>query len=388
VRTVRFLLQKEFRQILRDRTMLRMLLVVPVVQLLILSSAATFEVRDGRIWLVDQDRSAASRGLVDRIVATGRFTVVGASGGMADGERALLEREAAVVLHIPAEFQRSLVRRAKASVQLAYDAQDGAAAGILNSYLAHIIEDHARALGAGGGVVAQAARVRAAAAVGGAGASVRGPPVELRHRGWFNPELAYTDYMVPGILVLLVTIVSLAIMSMNIVREKELGTLEQINVTPVTRGQFVAGKLLPFWIIALVDLLLGLVVAKLVFDIPLRGTLTVVLVGALVYLFVTLGIGLWISTVVETQQQAMFVSFTVNMVFLLMSGLFTPVASMPAWARIVAELSPVKHFIEVMRAVLVKGAGFAETALPLVILLVYGAVVFTLAVRQHSKTTA
>jgi ABC-2 type transport system permease protein len=222
----------------------------------------------------------------------------------------------------------------------------------------------------------------------GLGAGPGPPPVEVRHQGWFNPELVYTDHMVPGILVLLVTIVSLAIMSMNIVREKELGTLEQINVTPVTRGQFVAGKLLPFWLIALVDLLLGLVVAKLVFDIPLRGTLAVILVGALVYLFVTLGIGLWISTVVETQQQAMFVSFTVNMVFLLMSGLFTPVASMPGWARVLAELSPVKHFIEVMRTVLVKGAGFAETALPLVILLVYGAVVFTLAVRQHSKTTA
>jgi ABC-2 type transport system permease protein len=200
--------------------------------------------------------------------------------------------------------------------------------------------------------------------------------------------LAYTDYMVPGILVLLVTIVSLAIMSMNIVREKEIGTLEQINVTPVTRGQFIAGKLLPFWIIALVDLALGLVVARLVFQIPLEGPLAVIVVGALVYLFVTLGIGLWISTVVETQQQAMFISFTVNMVFLLMSGLFTPVASMPGWARIVAELSPVKHFIEVMRAVLLKGAGFAETALPLAILAGMGAVVFTLAVRQHSKTTA
>jgi ABC-2 type transport system permease protein len=413
VRTVRFLLEKEFRQIFRDRTMLRMLLVVPVVQLLVLSSAATFEVRDGRVHVVDQDRSAASRGLVDRIVATRRFTVAGTSGSMAGADRALLEREAAVVLRIPADFERSLVRRGEASLQLAYDAQDGAAAGILHSYLTRILEDYARELGAGGGVVARAAGARAglrgATGTGGVeagggstvgvgaeagpageglGAGPGPPPVEVRHQGWFNPELVYTDHMVPGILVLLVTIVSLAIMSMNIVREKELGTLEQINVTPVTRGQFVAGKLLPFWLIALVDLLLGLVVAKLVFDIPLRGTLAVILVGALVYLFVTLGIGLWISTVVETQQQAMFVSFTVNMVFLLMSGLFTPVASMPGWARVLAELSPVKHFIEVMRTVLVKGAGFAETALPLVILLVYGAVVFTLAVRQHSKTTA
>jgi len=175
---------------------------------------------------------------------------------------------------------------------------------------------------------------------------------------------------------------------MNIVREKEIGTLEQLNVTPLTRGQFVAGKLIPFWIIALVDLCLGLLVAKLVFDIPMVGNLPLIFLGAVVYLFVTLGIGLWISTVVDTQQQAMFISFTVNMIFLLMSGLFTPIASMPGWAQAVAELSPPKHFIEVMRAVLIKGAGFTETALPILILAAYGAVVFTLAVRQHSKTTA
>jgi ABC-2 type transport system permease protein len=327
---------------------------------------------------VDHDRSATSRGLVDRILATGLFTVAGTSSSMEVAEAALLDRSAAVVLHLPAEFEEGLARTGEAPVQLVYDAQDGAAAGILNAYLTGIIQRYAAELGT---------RMAVSAPTPGAGPSGRAG-VEVRHQGWYNPEFIYSDYMVPGILVLLVTIVSLAIMSMNIVREKEIGTLEQINVTPVTRGQFIAGKLLPFWIIALVDLALGLVVARLVFQIPLEGPLAVIVVGALVYLFVTLGIGLWISTVVETQQQAMFISFTVNMVFLLMSGLFTPVASMPGWARIVAELSPVKHFIEVMRAVLLKGAGFAETALPLAILAGMGAVVFTLAVRQHSKTTA
>ncbi len=371
MRTVRFLVRKEFRQILRDTTMLRMLLVVPVIQLLILSSAATFEVKEGRIWIVDLDRSTTSRGLVDRVVASGRFTVAGSSASMEPAEHALLDRDAQVVLRIPADFQRELVRTAHGRVQLVLDAQDGAAAGILHTYLTRILEGYAAELGG---------EIRPALA--------GGAPLEVRHRGWYNPELAYTDFMVPGILVLLVTIVSLAIMSMNIVREKEIGTLEQLNVTPVTRGQFVAGKLIPFWIIALVDLCLGLVVAKLVFDVPMEGSLALIFLGAVIYLFVTLGIGLWISTVVETQQQAMFISFTVNMIFLLMSGLFTPIASMPGWAQMLAQLSPVKHFIQVMRSVLIKGAGLAETALPLTVLAVYGMVVFTLAVRQHSKTTA
>jgi len=354
--------------------------VVPVIQLLILSSAATFEVTEGRLWVVDQDRSPTSRGLVERAVATGRFAVAGTSASMEVAEDALLDRRAAAVLHIPARFEADLVRGGGAEVQLLYDAQDGAAAGILNAYMGRILQRY-------GDEVGGTLHPRSSATVGGgmAGGDVQG--IDLRQRGWFNPELVYSDYMVPGILVLLVTIVALAITSMNIVREKEIGTLEQLNVTPVTRLQFVASKLLPFWIIALVDLALGLGVARVVFDVPMEGSLLVVFGAALVYLFVALGMGLLISTVVETQQQAMFISFTVNMVFLLMSGLFTPIQSMPGWARIVAEASPVKHFIEVMRAVLLKGAGLAETTTPILVLAGMAAVIFTLAVRQHSKTT-
>jgi ABC-2 type transport system permease protein len=175
---------------------------------------------------------------------------------------------------------------------------------------------------------------------------------------------------------------------MNIVREKEIGTLEQLSVTPVTKGQFIASKLIPFWIIALVDLALGLVLARLVFSIPIEGSLLVVAVSAVAYLFVALGIALWISTVVETQQQAMFIAFSVNMIYLLMSGLFTPFRSMPDWAQALGQLSPVKHFIQIMRTVLVRGGGWEAVALPLGVLVVYGAVVFSLAIRQFSKRVA
>jgi ABC-2 type transport system permease protein len=192
--------------------------------------------------------------------------------------------------------------------------------------------------------------------------------------------------MVPGILVLLITVVATAVGSMNIVREKELGTLEQLNVTPLTRAHFIAAKLIPFWIIALVDLALGLGVGRLVFDVPVRGSLLLVFGAAMVYLVAALGIGLWISTRVETQQQAMLASFSINMIYLLMSGLFTPLQSMPRWAQWIAELSPLKHFIVIMRGVLIKGAGLAEVAAPFGVLALYGAVVLALAVRQYSKT--
>lgn len=381
MRTFRFLLHKEFSQIFRDRTMLRILIVMPIIQLLVLSSAATFEVRYARLYLVDHDRSSASRGLVQRLVASGYFHVAESSPSMTLANEALLDRRVKGILGIPADFERQLVRTRAAPVQIVLNAEDGAMAGVVQSYMTRILSRYSAELG-------RELWPTWRSAPDPSPTKAREARIEIRPRGWYNPQLKYTDYMVPGILVLLVTIVSTAVASMNIVREKELGTLEQLNVTPITRTQFVAGKLAPFWIIALADMALGLVVARLVFDIPMHGSLALVFAATVVYLFAALGLGLWISTLVETQQQAMFVTFAINMVYLLMSGLFTPIRSMPHWAQWVAELSPVKHFIVVMRGVLVKGAGFTDVQVPLYVLAGYGVVVLGLAVRQYSKTSA
>jgi ABC-2 type transport system permease protein len=378
MRTLRFLLRKEFLQIARDRTMLAMLIAAPVIQLLILSNATTFEIRRTRTYLVDADHSTASRGLVERMVASGRFVVTEASGSGDLADEALLKREVSAILRVPPDFERDLVRTGHAPVQMIFNAEDGAAAAILRSYATRILSAYSAEL--------STEYRRGGRSGGGAGA---GPArIQVRTRGWYNPELSYTHYMVPGILVLLVTVIATAMASMNIVREKEIGTLEQLNVTPITKGQFLASKLLPFWIIALVDLAVGLAVGRLVFGIPVRGSLPLVFGAAMVYLLAALGIGLWVSTIAQTQQQAMFFSFALNMIYLLMSGLFTPLQSMPGWAQWLAELSPMKHFIVIMRAVLVKGAGLADVRTPLLVLAVYGGVVLALSVRSYSKTTA
>jgi ABC-2 type transport system permease protein len=382
MRTLRFLLRKELLQIRRDHAMLRMLVIVPVVQLLVLSSAATFEIRRTRMYLVDEDHSTVSRGLVQRMVASGRFELAGASPSPAEADRRLLDREVTTILRVPAGFERDLVRTGRGTVQLVFNAEDGAAAGVLRSYASRILAAYGAELGR------ELRPTFRTVADGDAPPTPGAARIDVRTRGWYNAELNYTHYMVPGILVVLVTIVATTIGAMNIVREKEIGTLEQMNVTPVTRAQFIASKLLPFWLIALADLALGLTLARLVFGVPMRGSMLLVFFAAAVYLAVALGIGLWVSTVAETQQQAMFLSFALNMVYLLMSGLFTPVQSMPVWAQWVAELSPVKHFIVIMRSVLVKGADLAAVAVPLGVLAAYGAVVLALAVRQYSKRTA
>jgi ABC-2 type transport system permease protein len=380
MRTVRFLLRKEFLQIFRDRTMLRMMIIVPVIQLLVLSNAATFQVRRAEMYVVDLDGSSASRGLVERLAASSRFLPAGRSASMELANEALLDRDVSLILQIPADFERDLVRTGEAPVQLVFNAEDGAGAAVLQSYSARIIASYSAELGA------ELRPAFARLAGRDSPPNPLAPRIDLRTRGWYNPELRYYDYMVPGILVLLITIVATSMAAMNVVREKEIGTLEQLNVTPVTKWQLIASKLLPFWIIALVDLTIGLGVARLVFDIPMRGSLLLVFLAAVLYLLAALGIGLWISTIAETQQQAMFISFAINMVYLLMSGLFTPIQSMPAWAQWIAELSPVKHFIVVMRAVLVRGAPIEAVQVPLLALAAYGAVVLALSARQYSKT--
>src|SRR5262249_43987586 len=180
----------------------------------------------------------------------------------------------------------------------------------------------------------------------------RRPTIDLRTRSWYNPTLNYRDYMVPGILVALVTLIGTLLTAQNIAREKELGTLEQLNVTPITRGQFIAAKLLPFWVLGIIDLAIGLVVGVLAFSIPVRGSLLLLFGAASIYLVVALAIGLWISTVAETQQQAMFVTFFVMNVYLLMSGLFTPIDSMAPWVQVVSQANPVRHFVTISRAIL------------------------------------
>jgi ABC-2 type transport system permease protein len=166
------------------------------------------------------------------------------------------------------------------------------------------------------------------------------------------------------------------------------GTIEQLNVTPISRSEFIIAKLLPFWVLALIDLVLGLIVGRVVLGVSINGSPLLLLGCAAIYLIVPLGIGLWISTMVQTQQQAMFVNFFLTMIYLLMSGLFTPIDSMPHWLQVASMLNPVRHFVTISRGILIRGAGLEEIRDPLAILVVYGAVVLTLAVRQYHKTSA
>ena len=373
----------EVLHVARDRATLAQVLLIPFVQLLILANAATFQIRDTATYVIDQDRTSASRGLVTRLGASGHFRIVGASPSQRLANEELLAGTVTMVMTVPQGFERSLVRERAGRVQLVVNAEKGMAAGIVQFYAARIMSSFAAELNDSHGP-----RAGTLERVGDT-PPVRGAAIiEVRTRAWYNPDLDYRRYMVPGILVTLVTLIGTLLTAQNIAREKELGTLEQLNVTPLTRMQFIAAKLLPFWVLGLFELAGGLALGHFVFAVPVEGSLLLLFGIAAIYLVAALGIGLWISTVVDTQQQAMFVTFFLMMIYMLMSGLFTPIDSMPRWVQYLAELNPVRHFVQISRAVLVKGATLAEVQKPFFILIAYAGIVFTLAARQYAKRSA
>jgi ABC-2 type transport system permease protein len=385
VRRTLALARAEVLHVTRDRAMLVQIIVMPLIQLLMLSNAATFAIKRTPAYVVDFDRTSTSRGLVTRLASSGLVEVVGQSASPDAANDAMLGGRATLVLVVPREFEASLIRTRTASIGIDLNAEKGSAAGIVQSYVVQTLWAYSRELGVEirptrrSVVAASAARMSPRPAAG---------VIDIRTRGWYNPTLDYSNYMVPGLLVALVTMIGTLLTAQNIAREKEIGTLEQLNVTPITKSEFIAAKLLPYWVLALLDLVLGLIVARLVFQIPVRGSPLLLMGAAGIYLVSALAIGLWISTVVETQQQAMFISFFVVMIYLLMSGLLTPIDSMPHWMQILSNLNPVRHFVAISRDILVKGAGPRQIAQPLGILTVYAVVMMAVAIRRYRKRTA
>ncbi len=372
MRTIKFLLQKEFLQIFRNRGMLPIIFFMPVIQLVVLSYAATYELKEVDFHLVDFDQSSTSRELVAKLQATGYFNLESYSFSTEEGVRKLRQNKANMVLTVPHNFSRNLQLGQPADVQIAIDAVDGTTAGLIRGYTESIIQDFNREIQLAGGPISQE----------------RSPGMNIIPSFWYNANLDYINYMVPGILVVLVSMIGMFLSGMNIVREREMGTIEQLNVTPIKRYQFITGKLLPFWIIALFELAVGLAIARFGFDIPFEGSVLLLFFVAGIYMLVVQGLGLFISTITHTQQQAMFIAWFFMVVFILMGGLFTPVESMPRWAQELTLLNPIYYFIKIMRMVLLKGAGWTDIQHLIGGLALMAAVILPAAVFRYRKASS
>ena len=376
MRTIRFLMKKEFLQLLRNKAILPILFVMPIVQLMILSFAADFEIKNLNFYWIDYDQSPTSQRLLQKIDASPYFTLAGCSQEILKGEQALEVNQADLLVVIPVGFEQQIVREKSSQAQLLVNAINGTKAGLGSYYMQNIFQDFNREWQTDYSLKINSVAMQATPL----------KQIVIDYSFWFNPTLNYKTFMVPGILVLLVTMIGGFVSAMNIVREKELGTIEQLNVTPIKKHHFIAGKLAPLWIIGIIELTIGLVVAKIVFDIPILGNLGVLYAFSGLYLIMVLGMGMFISTITETQQQAMFITWFFLVIFILMSGLFTPIENMPNWAQKITLINPIRYFIEVVRLLLLKGAAFRDLTFQFGVVVAYAAIINALAIWRYKKT--
>jgi ABC-2 type transport system permease protein len=356
------LVRKEFRQVLRDPRMRGIIFVAPVIQLLVFGYAVSTDVKNTTLFVVDQDRSEASRSLVETMTSGGWFRLAGSSDRPGDLVSALDHADAVAGLVIPAGFSRDMDRRS-ARVQLILDGSNSNVATVARGYAERMLLEWAQARG-------------------GADPSAA---LEIRERAWFNAGLSSRDYNVPGVTGLIIFMICLMLTALAIVREREAGTLEQLMVSPVRPLELILGKSIPFALIGLFDLALVTIVAFLWFGIPFRGSPPALLLASVLYILSGLGIGLYISTVSSTQQEAFMGTFLVFLPAILLAGLMFPVRSMPLVFQYITLANPVRHYLVIVRSIFLKGAGIGALWPNYLALLLIGAGIFTFATMKFKK---
>ncbi len=372
MKAVLSILWKEFIQLRRDPRLFPVIFISPVLQLLLLGYAANLDVRDIPAVICDMDRSSASRSFLDDFVNSGYFTVEARVVRMADIDHFLDHGDASRAFVVPRGFGNDIAAGRTTPVLIIADGSESQSATIGVNYASMIASRYSQAI-----VFERLARSR------GLGA---GPVrVNPEPRVWYNPELRSRNFMVPGVLGLILMIMTTSLASLGLVREREAGTMEQLIVTPIRSAQLVVGKLLPFVLIGLVDATFVILVARAWFGVPLRGSLVTLFLLSVVFMCNTLGIGLFISTISRTQQQAMLTSLFFIMPQMMLSGFVFPIENMPAIFQVVTRVVPLRYYFVIIRGLMLRGAGWADLWQPAVSLAALGAVILTLSVLRFRK---
>ena len=374
LRRLLHLMRKEVLELKQDPRLFGVVIIAPIMQLTVLGYAATTDVKDVPIAIVDADRSTASRDLVQRFASSANFKIVGMPGSTDDIDRYLDHGEAWMAISIPANFGQAVANGRGATLQIAADGTDSNSTTVAMGYAQTLVAGYSQDL------AADLVRLRPDAT------SAPLALVTPEIRVWFNPRLESRDFMIPGIVALLLLVVTTNLSAMAIVREKELGTLEQLSVTPLARWELITGKMLPYAAIGIIDVVLVLVVAINWFEVPMRGSIPLLFGMCLIYLMSTLGLGLFVSTISRTQQQAMMTSiffFLMPMIYL--SGFIFPIENMPAWIQPFTYLIPLRYFLVIVRGIFLKGIGLEVLWPQALALFAWGASVLALATLRSSK---
>jgi len=366
------IIRKEFLQLRRDPKLVPILFFAPLLQLLLLGYAANLDVRDIPTVVCDQDGTAASRALISRFMNSGYFIRAGTVAAPAEIDLYLEKGKAAVAVVVPRGFANDLAAGTPATVGVIVDGSESQSATIGASMVSMIVSTHAQGLLAG-----TLDRLRAL--------GVRPVRLSPEVRVWYNPELRSRNFMVPGILGLLLIVMTMMLTSMAVVREKETGTMEQLVVTPVRPFEIIAGKLLPFLIIGVVNVVMIVGLIFLLFRLPIRGSLLLLFGLSLVFMLTTLGLGLFISTISSNQQQAMLTAVFFMMPMMLFSGFAFPIENMPKVIQAVTYVVPLRYYFVVVRGIYLKGVGIHELWSQGLAMFVFGAAILTLSVLRFRK---
>jgi len=372
MRAIRFMLIKEFRQIFRTREMVAIIFGMPIIQLIILGFTITNEVKNVSLIISDRDNSKISREIARSFENTDRFTIIEYTTDQARIEKSIQGWEAQIALIIPRGFGKDYERGNNADVQLLADGLDGNTAGIALAYAQGILADLQ---------MPDIIKLRELNQRSGRPKHM----IKMEERMWFNEDLDNAQYMIPGIIAVLITVVSMMLSSINLVREKEIGTLEQLMVTPLKRHELLMGKILPFLILTFVELGIVLFLGQIIFSVEVKGSYLLLACLSFSFLFTTLGLGIFISTITNTQQQAMFVSWFVMVFMIMISGFFIPIENMPGFMQKMTYLSPMRYYLYIVRDIIQKDASLIYLLKDAIPMTLYGLLIFVMSTIKFQK---
>jgi ABC-2 type transport system permease protein len=378
---LRRIMRKEFIQVARDPRMRAMLFMPPLIQLLIFGYAANLDVNTAKIAWMDQDHSAESRELLSQFLGSGRFIIVAEPDNDAEMQKLLDRATVDGVVRVMPGFARDVERGRATSVQVLLDGTNSNTASIVSNYAAQTIARYSSE------VMAQLQRSKMVAGTIASGGAMHPavPQIIAVSRVWFNPDLKSRNYFIPGVVVNIITLVTMMLTAMAIVREKEIGTMEQLMVTPIRPMELILGKTLPFVLVGLWDMLLVVTAALLVYHIPLAGNFGLLLACTLLFLLTSLGAGLFISTISRTQQQAMMTMGLIFQPFFMLSGFSFPIRNMPVSMQILTYINPVRYFMEIVRGIFLQGTGISTLWPQMVALAIFGVAILWMSVLRFHK---
>jgi ABC-2 type transport system permease protein len=370
--TIFEIVRKEFYQIRQDKRMFGVSVIAPILQVFLLGYAATTDIKNSTMVVCDMDKTAESRAFVESFTTSNYFIPKYYVETPNDVGEYIETAKANIALVVPKDFAKKLFSRESAQVQVLLDGTDANTTNILLGYATQIVNSYSRK------VLAEYASVQGGMSV---------PQVVPEPRVWFNPDLKSSNFMVPGVVAMVLMIITMTLTSVSVVKEKEIGTLEQILVTPIKSYQLILGKLIPFVIIGFADTLLVLGIAHYWFEVPLAGSLALLFGLSALFLLTTLGLGLFISTIAKSQGQAMMIAqFFFFMPFLFLSGFTFPIANMPEWIQYLTYFIPLRYFLDIVRGIFLKGTDLSHLWTQAAALLAFGVIILTLSVKRFRRT--